>query len=114
MRFWVRRKIRAGFIIEAMKITCKQMLGFYQATRNEYVETIRMHGVIGNDSSGDKIIYALYVMYLEDLKSNQQKRFLLSLFAQKFSKIMTYRTYVHALDLSFPFYASDHFHCIHF
>ena len=76
-RFWESIAMRFGFdekyvrdvIIEAMKITYESRCwSFYQTTRNEYVETIRMHGVIGNDSSGDKIIYALYVMYLKDFE----------------------------------------------
>ena len=76
-RFWESMAIRVGLdekyvrdiIIEAMKTTYESRCwSFYQTTRNEYVETIRMHGIIGNDSSGDKIIYALYVMYLKDFE----------------------------------------------
>lgn len=76
-RFWESLAIRSGLdekyvrdiIIEAMKTTYESRCwGFYQTTRNEYVETIRMHGIIGNDSSGDKIIYALYVIWLKDFE----------------------------------------------
>ncbi|CZQ85632.1 Hypothetical protein Tpal_660 [Trichococcus palustris] len=76
-RFWESLAIHVGLdekfvrdiIIEAMKTTFESRYwSFYQTTRNEYVETIRMHGIIGNDSSGDKIIYALYVIYLKDFE----------------------------------------------
>lgn len=76
-RFWESMAIRVGLdekyvrdiTIEAMKTTYESRCwSFYQTTRNEYVETIRMHGIIGNDSSGDKIIYALYVIYLKDFE----------------------------------------------
>ena len=76
-RFWESMAIRVGLdekfvrdiIIEAMKTTYESRCwSFYQTTRNEYVETIRMHRIIGNDSSGDKIIYALYVIYLKDFE----------------------------------------------
>lgn len=43
---------------------------FYRSSRNEYVETIRMHSIIGNDHSGDNIIYAFYLVYLKDFQKN--------------------------------------------
>lgn len=64
-RFWESLAMRLGLdekyvrdiIVEAMKISYENRCwSFYQTTRNEYVETIRMHGVIGNDSSGAKIV----------------------------------------------------------
>lgn len=81
-RFWESLAEQVGLdekyvrdvMIEAMKITYESRCwSFYQTTRNEYVETIRMHGIIGNDSSGDKIIYALYVIYLKDFEKNVTK-----------------------------------------
>lgn len=81
-RFWESLAMRLGLdekyvrdiIVEAMKISYENRCwSFYQTTRNEYVETIRMHGVIGNDSSGDKIIYVLYVIYLKDFEKEVTK-----------------------------------------
>lgn len=61
-------------IVEAMKINYStRNWTFYRTTRNEYVETVRMHGIIGNDNSGDKIIYALYYIYLKDFEQELSK-----------------------------------------
>ncbi|GEN50365.1 hypothetical protein [Alkalibacterium pelagium] len=65
--------IREAFIT-AMKYTYKkEKWAFYRTTRNEYVETIRMHSVIGNDHSGDNIIYGFYLVYLKDFETQVTK-----------------------------------------
>lgn len=66
-RYWEDLSTSLGFdktfireaFIAAMKYTYKkENWEFYKSTRNEYVETIRMHSIIGNDHTGDNIIYA--------------------------------------------------------
>lgn len=103
-RFWESLAGRIGLdekyvrdvMIEAMKTTYESRgWSFYQTTRNEYVETIRMHGIIGNDSSGDKIIYALYVIYLKDFEKDITKE-KLDLFFPYLRKI--FRKYEGSID----------------
>lgn len=78
-RFWENLSLYLGFdedivkavFIRAMKNTYElKSWPFYRSSRNEYVETIRMHSIIGNDHSGDNIIYAFYLVYLKDFQKN--------------------------------------------
>lgn len=78
-RFWENLSLYLGFdeeivkavFILAMKKTYEtKSWPFYRSSRNEYVETIRMHSIVGNDHSGDNIVYAFYLVYLKDFQKN--------------------------------------------
>ncbi|MDE1547826.1 hypothetical protein [Jeotgalibaca caeni] len=67
-------------------------LPVYSRTRNEYVETIKMHAIIPNNKLGS-VVQAFYLMYIKDLRhdvSNEMvqelNRFLLELFQSNFEE----------------------------